>query len=266
MVLGERLSFSDSEASYDSETEPPLEGKAVAPGAGRQRRPRRRRRRRNTDGSMAAARRSQPAIVGLSQASRPNVAHDRRPSPPVAHPARATGAADEDGFYQVQSRRRWRRRTRPRQSKHVPPNLVGKCFNCMGEDHVRAQCVNRSRCLNCGSECHRRRDCPFPEISTGRPTTRKRRRSPDWRGGHRLAVPCREPFTERRRPAHPDDTISGGPFPRGGPHRYPAAVRPLHSRQHWGQLQTPQSGMAMGANRPRRVAVRAPIQQLHMMV
>lgn len=59
----------------------------------------------------------------------------------------------------------------------MPPHLIGKCFNCMGEDHIRANCVSKSCCINCGSDCHRRKDYPFPPLLD----SRKRRRSPPQR-------------------------------------------------------------------------------------
>lgn len=131
---GERLAFTDSEASDGSESDsPPPEGKgkAVAMGGRHRRRPRCRRRARNPGDFIAAAHRGHPPIDGPSQTSRPRcVVGDRRSRSPVAHPARTIGAPNADGFHRVQSHRRWRRRTPPRQSKPVPPHLNGKCFNC----------------------------------------------------------------------------------------------------------------------------------------
>lgn len=82
--------------------------------------------------------------------------------------------------------------------------LGGKCFNCLGEDHIRAQCVSKPCCINYGSECHRRRDCPFPPLAA--PGKRPRSTPPD--ASTRRAAPrlTREP---RRRPTGSDDTISG---------------------------------------------------------
>lgn len=113
---------------------------------------------------LLTARRSHPAIDGPSQASRPD-APGRHPSPPATHLACAHGPPDADGFHLVESRRCWRRRSPPWQSRLVPPELVGKCFNCLDEGHVRANYGNPPRYLNCSSECHRRRDCPSPPLA-----------------------------------------------------------------------------------------------------
>lgn len=102
--------------------------------------------------------------------ARPDVT--RVPSPPrrlasvVVHPARKSVEPDADGFRQVQSRRRWRRVAVPRHP--VPAALVGKCFNCLATDHVRADCTFPSRFFNCEREGHHERDCPLPPV-TGRP-------------------------------------------------------------------------------------------------
>lgn len=190
---GERLSFSDLEDYDDSKPpSPPPEGMGrSAPHAGR-----RRRRARDPAGIMAAARRSPPP--------REISPRQRRTISPVAHPARASGPPDADGFHTVQSRRRWRRRSPPKQSKPVPPHLVGRCFNCMGKGHVRANCVSKSCCINCGSDCHRRKDCPFPPlVASG-----KRRRSPPQRPVNRCAAP-RLHAEPGRRPAGSDKVVSG---------------------------------------------------------
>lgn len=196
---GERLSFSDLEDYDDSKPpSPPPEGMGrSAPHAGRRRRrPRRRWRARDPAGIMAAARRSPPP--------REISPRQRRTISPVAHPARASGPPDADGFHTVQSRRRWRRRSPPKQSKPVPPHLVGRCFNCMGKGHVRANCVSKSCCINCGSDCHRRKDCPFPPlVASG-----KRRRSPPQRPVNRCAAP-RLHAEPGRRPAGSDKVVSG---------------------------------------------------------
>lgn len=139
------MSFTDSEASDGSEDEPesPLPNlmeKATAGEARRRRRPA------TDEGFMAAARRTHPpAIDGPSRASRPDVPPRRSPL------SAAHGPPDADGFHLVESRRRWRRRKPPRQSRPVPPELVGKCFNCLDEGHVRANCTNPPRCLNSAS-------------------------------------------------------------------------------------------------------------------
>lgn len=50
----------------------------------------------------------------------------------VVHPARASAAPNADGFHQVHSRRR---------KLPVPEDLIGLCFNRLGDDHVKADCL-----------------------------------------------------------------------------------------------------------------------------
>lgn len=100
-----------------------------------------------------------------------------QPSRPVgspaaaAHPPRMSTEPDVDGFREVHSRRRWRRTTAPR--RPVPASLVGKCFNCLIESHVKAQCTFPSRCFRCHEEGHHERHCPSRGSRIG-----KRGRSP----------------------------------------------------------------------------------------
>ncbi|CAD6262680.1 unnamed protein product [Miscanthus lutarioriparius] len=149
-------------------------------------------------------------------------------TPPRLLIRRASGPPDADGFHQVQSRRRWRRRTLPRQSKAMPPNLVGKCYNCMGEDHVKADCVFRSRCLNCGSECHRKRDCLFPPLVAA--ATGKRCRSPARMAGPRRAAP-RLRTASRQRPAAQRPCLTAAPrLPRRVPQTPPRPSQMLPCR------------------------------------
>jgi hypothetical protein len=88
----------------------------------------------------------------------------RRVASIIIHPPRMSVQPDADGFMEVQSRRRWRHAPEPR--RPVPPNLVGKCFNCLAEDHVRADYTFPSKCFNCKGEGHQERDCPFPPLSS----------------------------------------------------------------------------------------------------
>lgn len=107
--FGELLSFTDSEDSdSDAEAESPaadVRGKTPTQGAPHRRRVRGRRRRpRSEEGFMAAACCSHPAIDGPPEASRLDPSREdsraptRRLSPPVAHPARAHGMPDAEGF------------------------------------------------------------------------------------------------------------------------------------------------------------------------
>lgn len=77
----------------------------------------------------------------------------------VVHPPRMSVEPNADGFRAVQSRRCWRRIAAPRCP--VPANLVGKCFNCLSGNHVKAECTFPSRRFNCMDEGHQERDCPL---------------------------------------------------------------------------------------------------------
>ncbi|CAD6271194.1 unnamed protein product [Miscanthus lutarioriparius] len=139
---GDRIFFSDSEDYSDSEPpSPPPEGKgkAVAAAVGRRRRTRRHRRRwqeQGFSGFMAAARRAHPTLESV-----PIEAPPRCRASHVGHPPRAFEELDADGFYRVRSRHRWRRRSPLKQAKPVPPALVGLCFNCLADNHVKADCT-----------------------------------------------------------------------------------------------------------------------------
>lgn len=164
--MGERLSFSDSEASSGSDEPTPVaddQGKEVLPAAGRRRRPRRRRRHRRQaalGGFMADAKRPPPPPPPHDRAPAPSPPHVNRIRSIVVHPARLSAEPDEDGFHEVHSRRRWLRRSPPRAVKPVPEDLIDLCFNCLGNNHVKAECTFPSRCRSCRQEGHRARFCP----------------------------------------------------------------------------------------------------------
>jgi len=171
-----RLHFSDSEESFgDSDTgcrSPRPTAASRTKLCGRRRRPRRRH-----------ARRGAPQL-----ASSP-----LQPSAPVrlvTHRPRLAAEANADGFRQVHSHRRWRRSTPPR--RPVPADLVGKCFNCLSDSHVKADCTFPSRCFHCFEEGHQER--LYPRL--GRRTC-KRSRSPgcgaDSRGSRRFRPATRRP-------------------------------------------------------------------------
>lgn len=167
---GDRLHFTDSEASFGDSDASPLQGNVGAPVPVLRRRWRRICRHRPFQGSLAAPPPS-PAPV----------AH---PSVLATHPPQMTGQLDADGFREVVSRRHWRRMVVQR--RPVPANLVGKCFNCLSESHVKADCTSPPRCFHCLGEGHQERSYP----ALGRDTV-KRGRSPAMgierrgRGGRR---------------------------------------------------------------------------------
>jgi hypothetical protein len=203
---GERLSFTDSEASYDSEEHSPAavgKGKVPVQVGPRRKRLRRRRRRRlqRQGGFMADARRTY----------REDAAAPLRLRSIVVHPARFSQEPDSDGFRQAHSRRRWRRRASPTLPKPVPADLVGLCFNCLGDDHVKKDCTYPSRCRTCRCEGHRARYCPWgmgamagakrgcsPAAFAGRRGTFRRRVSLDrWRAPSGDTVSARSRSTGR---------------------------------------------------------------------
>ncbi|WVZ98724.1 hypothetical protein U9M48_044124 [Paspalum notatum var. saurae] len=102
---------------------------------------------------------------------------------------RSVGAAAEDGWTTVVHRRGRPAAHRgpyraPRPSRPVPPELDGRCFNCLSWDHVAAACRAASRCFRCNDEGHQAKDC-------WRQRRRRRRllRSPaQVRSTHRWAV------------------------------------------------------------------------------
>ncbi|KAJ1266061.1 hypothetical protein BS78_08G122100, partial [Paspalum vaginatum] len=44
-------------------------------------------------------------------------------------------------------------------SRPVPPELEGRCFNCLSGDHVAAACRALSRCFRCNDEGHQAKEC-----------------------------------------------------------------------------------------------------------
>lgn len=155
----QRVSLADSEASSDSESPSlPPQGRGKRVVEPRKRHSRRRRRRppatAAVGGFLADACRSHP------QPSSPQHSPPRRHLASVmVHPARPTGPLDADGYYQVQSCRRWRRRAPPKLTKPVPKNLVGLCFNCLAGDPIKADCVWKAKCFICKQPGHEARDC-----------------------------------------------------------------------------------------------------------
>ncbi|CAD6209198.1 unnamed protein product [Miscanthus lutarioriparius] len=112
--------------------------------------------------------------------------HRRQPSAPFRHRAAAVNM-DADGYTLVQSRRRWRRRAqeRPHRPRPVPPEFVGKCFNCLSGNHVHAECTFPSCCYYCHISRHRARNCKRERPASGnlnpgrREPPRRRLRRPD---------------------------------------------------------------------------------------
>jgi hypothetical protein len=128
----------------------------------------------------------------------------------VAHPARLSSEPDADGFREVHSRRRWRRRwrrwqpPRPRSSRPVPKDLVGLCFNCLRSSHIRADCGFPSRCRTCRTEGHRARHCPELLSVAGA----KRGRSSARAATRARGAPRRRASPARSRGVS-EDTVSG---------------------------------------------------------
>ncbi|CAL4956555.1 unnamed protein product [Urochloa decumbens] len=89
--------------------------------------------------------------------------------------------ADPDEGWEVARGRRRREHhadcPAPSPSRPVPTDLVGRCFNCLGIDHVAVVCKNPSCCLKCRREGHHSRDCcrgrAQPRRQLPRPTPRR---------------------------------------------------------------------------------------------
>lgn len=178
---GERVALSDSEDFSEPEDSPspppsPLtsKGKEVALPPRKRRRARRHRTRKRSAGFMADARaangprvqeplrRSLSSVIIRDGGSRP--ASRRSGSPPAVHPPRLNGSPDKDGFYEVRSRRFGRPKSpvRPRSPRLVPPELEGRCFRCLRDDHTRPSYTFPLRCYICWEEGHRAASCLSP--------------------------------------------------------------------------------------------------------
>lgn len=83
----------------------------------------------------------------------------------IVHPPRMSVEPDTKGFKMVQSWRCWRHATESR--RPMPVNLVGKCFNCLSDKHVKADCMSLVRCFNCLDNGHQACDCPLPLRAPG---------------------------------------------------------------------------------------------------
>lgn len=129
--------------------------------------------------------------------------HDVTPpgrSPPATHPTRTLEEPDADDFYQVCSRRRWSWRS-SRATRPVPPELVSLCFNCLANNHVKANCIFSARCLNGWCKGHRASTCPL----LVRRGCCQHHRSP--RQHRRSVAGCRDASRARRGGTN-DDTTS----------------------------------------------------------
>ena len=183
----EHVAFSDSEGYSDPEPTPSPappssstlrsalpapDAKEKAPAEPSRRRRHRRRRHRRGQRLPAPVPQASPSHPRL-QSTVFKVSPPRRRSPPAAHPPRELGTPDADGFFPVLSRRFGQSRSPSRSPRKVPPELEGRCFHCLREDHTRAGCSFPERCYNCWEEGHRAAVCLRPSRSVGD----KRRRS-----------------------------------------------------------------------------------------
>jgi hypothetical protein len=80
-----------------------------------------------------------------------------------SHPTRDVELTKE-GWHVVARRKQWwwiAIQAPPPRQPHwpVPVDLVGRCFNCLRQDHVAVDCPNASRCLRCHREGHCTRTC-----------------------------------------------------------------------------------------------------------
>jgi hypothetical protein len=87
----------------------------------------------------------------------------------MAYARRTTSGSppSEDGWQLVARRKQWcwmGHQAPPPQPprRPVPVDLVGRCFNCFGQDHVAADCPNATQCLQCHREGHSAWACKRP--------------------------------------------------------------------------------------------------------
>lgn len=106
---------------------------------------------------------------------------------PMVHPACAFEEPDADDFYEVHSHHRWHRQSPPKLARPIPSALVSLCFNCLANNHAKADCVFLVRCFNYRCEGHRTFACPLPP----RPLAGKQGRSPSRTWGVHHVAPWR---------------------------------------------------------------------------
>jgi len=167
VALNDSEDLSDLEDSLSvAPSSPPLQplekGKVVAETSRKRSRTQRHRPRKHSAGIMVDAReayytqppnptRMQPASVIVAPPPSNTATEGSPASPPAAHPPREYGEPDGDGFFNIRSRRFGCQRTlpHPRSPKKVPPELQGKCFRYLRDNHDRVQCTFSARCYNC---------------------------------------------------------------------------------------------------------------------
>lgn len=75
----------------------------------------------------------------------------------------------EEGWEHAEKKRRQCRFSPPLPSlpvrPEIPMELAGRCFNCLGSDHVAALCRNECRCRRCFEPGHMAKVCPNQRIS-----------------------------------------------------------------------------------------------------
>lgn len=129
-----------------------------------------------------------------------------------------------DGFFQVRSRRLERRRSPPRVSRPVPPELVGLCFNCLASSHIKAVCRYPPQCYNCWGEGHHASSCLLPaRQGLAAALGTKRTRSLPSRERRRVS---RRRGTPPRHSRGSADTVSAGSASTGWSTSVPRCCRP----------------------------------------
>ncbi|KAM0873200.1 hypothetical protein ACQ4PT_038238 [Festuca glaucescens] len=73
---------------------------------------------------------------------------------------------------------------RPPPHRRLPPGMAGKCYNCLGDECIAAQCTNMVRCVLCGEEGHISHGCKRPrspsEVGSAPRLPLGRPQSPTW--------------------------------------------------------------------------------------
>jgi hypothetical protein len=113
------------------------------------------------------------------------VGASRHPPPPPPEQA-------EEGWHLVTRYKQWRKiaiqAPSPQQPhRSVLTNLVGRCFNCLRQDHVAAGCPNATCCFRCHREGHYVRVCMKPRSPDTVGPSQRAKRPPCGGGATPLA-------------------------------------------------------------------------------
>jgi hypothetical protein len=103
----------------------------------------------------------------------------------------------------------------------LPPDLAGKCFNCLRECHISKVCTFETVCLRCLEEGHHAKACPLRRAPTGA----ERQRRLQMLLAQRVAAP-EAPVPRWRAPPMESRRLE----PRGAPEALPERRGGVHAR------------------------------------